>query len=416
MDYEGFFKNTARRAEGRGTLSRLRRPGAAGRRLSARLRPPPAAARSPSGAPTTISAWASIPAVLAAMHEAIDRAGAGAGGTRNISGTTHYHVLLERELADLHAQAGGAGLHLGLCRQRRGAGDLGEPAAGLHRAFRRAQPRLDDRGHPPRPRGKADLPPQRSRRSRAPAAPPPIRRGRSWSPSNSVYSMDGDIAPDRRAVRRGGAPRRPDLSRRGACGRALRPARRRHRRARRRRCDRLDVIQGTLAKAFGLIGGYIAALGRAGRFRAQLRAGLHLHHLAAAGDRRRRARQHPPRQGRARAARAPPGARRAAEAPARRGRAAGDAERRATSCRCWSATRGCARRRPTRCSSGTRIYVQPINYPTVPRGTERLRFTPTPQHSDADIERLVRGAARRVVAPADPPRRLRTRRCSATIP
>ena len=192
------------------------------------------------------------------MHEAIDAAGSGSGGTRNISGTTHYHVELERELADLHGKEAALLFTSGYVSNEATLSTLYKILPGLIIFSDALQPRLDDRRHPQRRRRAARLPPQRPGSTwkqllaAAPADAPKLIA------FESVYSMDGDIAdmPGTVALaKKYGAmtyldevhavgmygPRGGGVAERDGV------------------MDQIDIIEGTLGKAFGVMGGYIAA-------------------------------------------------------------------------------------------------------------------------------------------------------------
>ena len=199
-----------------------------------------------------------------------------------------------------------------------------------------------------------------------------------------VYSMDGDIAPIKQIVdlaerynamtyidevhavgmygpRGGGITEREGLA------------------------DRIDVIEGTLAKAFGTLGGYITGTSAVIDAVRSYAPGFIFTTALPPAIARGRDRLDPPSQalaGRARRAAAPGGA---DQGDSCRGRPAGACDRQPISCRCWSAIRELCKMASDRLLGVHGIYIQPINYPTVPRGTERLRITPTPFHADALI-------------------------------
>jgi 5-aminolevulinate synthase len=326
------------------------------------------------------------PKVLAAMHAALDTAGGGSGGTRNISGTTHYHVELEAELADLHGKEAALLFTSGFISNDTTLSTLPRLLPGLitfsdelnHASMIEGIRRGGSDKRIFRHNDLEDL--EQQLMACDPSAPKLIA-------FESVYSMDGDFGPVAAicdiAEKYGALTYLDEVHGVGLYGpRGAGVA------ARDGAMHRVDIIEGTLAKAFGVMGGYIAASAEiidcvrsyapgfifTTSLAPVLAAGVlaSVRHLKE-GEAERSALHE-------RAARLK---RLFSEAglplmnspshivPLLVGEAA----------LCKSVSDALLEERA--------IYVQPINFPTVPRGSERLRFTPSPVHSDAMMDELV---------------------------
>ncbi|MFD2233363.1 5-aminolevulinate synthase [Phaeospirillum tilakii] len=324
--------------------------------------------------------------VLAAAHEAIDRCGAGAGGTRNISGTNHYHVLLEQELAAFNAKEAALLFTSGYVANQTTLSTLGATLPGCiifsdalnHNSMIEGIRHGRSHKHIFKHNDPADL-------DRLLAAAP--KDAPKVVAFESVYSMDGDIAPiaelcdvaekhnamtyldEVHAVGMYGAEGSGVAERDGVR-------------------DRITIIQGTLAKAIGVVGGYIAAsqacvdyirsFGPGFIFSSSMPPATAAACLASI----RYLRHHP-------------------ELRVKH-------QERAATCKRRLSERGIpvlpsvshivpvmvgnaslCKQASDMLLDEYDIYVQPINYPTVPVGTERLRITPTPLHDDAQMDHLV---------------------------
>ena len=327
------------------------------------------------------------PIVIEAMHRAIDEAGAGSGGTRNISGTTHYHVELEAELASLHGKESALLFTSGYVSNETSLATLQKILPGLiifsdelnHNSMIAG---IRNGGGPRKIFRHSDLAHLEALLAEAPADAPKLVA------FESVYSMDGDIADLKAtaalAKKYGAMTYLDEVHAVGMYGLTgggvseLQDA-----------AADIDIIEGTLAKAFGVMGGYIAAdaeIVDAIRsyapgfiFTTSLPPALSAGALASI----RWLKEHN-------------------EVRIRH-------QERAEALKLRFANAGLPVMPsvshivpvlvgdPVHCKMVSDlllvdygVYVQPINYPTVPRGTERLRFTPTPFHTDEMMDDLTR--------------------------
>lgn len=324
--------------------------------------------------------------VVEAVKSAVDAAGTGSGGTRNISGTTRYHVQLEGELADLHAKQAALVFTSGYVANEAALSTMSKILPGLHilsdemnhasmiSGIRNARTYKHIFAH-------NDLADLEAKLKAIPIDAPKLIA------FESVYSMDADIAPieqicdladnyqaltyidEVHAVGMYGEHGGGVCEQRGLM-------------------DRVDIIQGTLAKAYGMIGGYISADQVIVDAIRSLASGFifttSIPPSTAAGALRsvrilkispEMREQHQERSNTLKA----------------RFRAAGypfiDGETHIVPLMIGD---------PVKCQAISDrliedhgIYAQPINFPTVPRGTERLRFTPSPFHTDEMLDELM---------------------------